>query len=410
MRFSSRLILLFLAPVGFDGGPAAAASGGMNREDASADTEVVYSRVRQRWTDSFFYDARGLEFDPPGPTSLWIGLRFQGRLDTFPGSTATVDDLRDDRETDVEMRRARIKGGGTLFADWLEVYSEYDFPSSTLLDLRATVTLGGWLSVRAGQWKSEFNRERIDSSGKQQLVERSISTYWFTVDRQRAVAASARFGAGSRADTRVWVEYLSGRGRGAEFDGRGLWLGRVQWNPAGEQLSFSQSDIKRRDRPVPSLAVAAIRGRTPFTRFSSSGGGGLPGFEEGDYDLTQYLFETAVHYRGLGWQQELHYKRIEDKASGDSRSVVGGYAQLGSFLSEWWSALPSRLEVVGRVAVVDPDRDTGSDTQVEWTAGVNYFIHGHRHKITADYSWLDFEDPIQGASKRRFRLQYELSL
>ena len=32
--------------------------------------------------------------------------------------------------------------------------------------------------------ESDYNRERVDSSGKQQLVERSISNYWFTVDRQ----------------------------------------------------------------------------------------------------------------------------------------------------------------------------------------------------------------------------------
>jgi hypothetical protein len=39
-----------------------------------------------------------------------------------------------------------------------------------------------------------------------------------------------------------------------------------------------------------------VIGRTPYTRFSSSGGGSLPGFEPGDYDLRQLLFETAVHY------------------------------------------------------------------------------------------------------------------
>lgn len=48
--------------------------------------------------------------------------------------------------------------------------------------------------------------------------------------------------------------------------------------------------------------------------------------------------------------------------------------------------------------------------QYEWTIGMNWFINGHRNKITADYSWLDFDDPTQGASRGRFRLQWELSL
>jgi len=72
--------------------------------------------------------------------------------------------------------------------------SEYDFVDSRLLDLRATYKFADWLSIRVGQWKSEFNRERIDSSGKQQFVERSIVTPWFTIDRQQAVLASGLLG------------------------------------------------------------------------------------------------------------------------------------------------------------------------------------------------------------------------
>lgn len=382
----------------------------MSEDDPGADAEVVFSRVSTRWSERFSYDAHGLEFDPPGATSLWLGLRVQARLDTLPGSFATADDLRAGAESKTEMRRARLKGGGSLLADWFEVYSEYDIPSHALLDLRATATFGGWLSLRAGQWKSEYSRERVDSSGKQALVERSIANYWFTLDRQQGVAVSGRLAQGSRRDTRFWVEYLSGRGRGASFDGRGLWLGRLQWNPAGEQLPFSQSDIRRRAAPVPAIALAVVRGRTPFARFSSGGGGTLPGLVQSDYDLTQYLLETAVHYRGIAWQQELHFKRLEDRHSGRLRRMIGGYAQLGTFPSEWWPRVPSQLELVGRIAVVDPDRGEDSDTQIEWTLGANWFIYGHRHKISVDYAWLNFDDPFDDVSRRRFRLQYELSL
>ena len=58
------------------------------------------------------------------------------------------------------------------------MYFEYDQPSDDLLDLRATVKLGEQLFLRLGQSKSDFNRGRIDSSGKQQMTERSISNYW----------------------------------------------------------------------------------------------------------------------------------------------------------------------------------------------------------------------------------------
>ena len=57
----------------------------------------------------------------------------------------------------------------------MEIYSEYNFPTDSLLDYRATWRLREHLKLRFGQWKSDYNRERIDSSGKQQFVDRSLS-------------------------------------------------------------------------------------------------------------------------------------------------------------------------------------------------------------------------------------------
>jgi hypothetical protein len=55
------------------------------------------------------------------------------------------------------------------------------------------------------------------------------------------------------------------------------------------------------------------------------------------------------------------------------------------------------------VAALDPDRDQASDMQYEWTFGMIWFINGHCNKITADYSWLAFDDPAQGTSQGRSR-------
>ena len=169
-------------------------------------------------TECFDYGEKGLEWDSPcSETALWVGLRFQTRIDSYSGDLSTVEDLVSGGGETFDLRRGRLKGGGTLFWDWFEVYSEYDWRSDTLLDYRATATYDDWLAFRVGQWKSEYNRERVDSSGKQQLVERSLSNYWFTVDRQRGLAVSARLFKGTKIDSKAWVEYLSGQGRGGRF-------------------------------------------------------------------------------------------------------------------------------------------------------------------------------------------------
>ena len=61
------------------------------------------------------------------------------------------------------------------------MYVEYDQPGDYLLDLRATLKLGGQLFLRVMQWKPDFNRGGIDPSDRQQMTELSISNYWFTV-------------------------------------------------------------------------------------------------------------------------------------------------------------------------------------------------------------------------------------
>lgn len=358
----------------------------------------------------FRYGGKGFEFEA-GETALWLGFRLQGRYDSLPGTLNDASDLAVPADPEWSLNRGRIKGGGQLFADWLEIYSEYDFTTNGWLDYRATVHLGEHAGFRIGQWKSEFNRERIDSSGAQQLVDRSLSNYWFTLDRQLGVAAGARLWAGEPADSTVWLEFLSGRGLGATFDGDShLGMLRWQWNPCGEVVGFGQGDLDRSPTPVSAVTLATVHGDTHHTRFSSSGGGQLPGFSYGDYRLFQLMLGTAWRWRGLSWQQELHWKEIEDLGAGGRRHIAGGYVQAGAFPSECWGWFPEPLEVVARIASVDPDTAVSSDRQWEWTVGANWYFNGHRNKISTDLSLLDFDDLATGAeSEWRFRFQWDLS-
>ena len=350
-----------------------------------------------------------------GDTDLWLGLRGQFRYNSVATELDTENVETIDRS--LEVNRARIKGGGTVLKPWFAAYGEYDLVGSKWLDYRATLTVSGWLDIRVGQWKSEFSRERINSSGKQQLVERSISNYYFTLDRQRGFSTSARFGAGTRWDSRVWVQALSGLGLNqsaerSQVTGKnsGLLMGRWQWNPNGEVLPFSGSDLARRPERVSSVALAYVTGDSRCTRFSSDGCVQLPEFSDGDYELEQLMLETAIHHRGFGWEQELHYKKVRDERTGEVTRLLGGYAQLGTFPSEWWAKAPAPLEVVARLAIVDPNTDRSGDLNREVTLGANWFFTGHRNKLSLDLSWLENDDPLEASSKTRVRLQWEVSL
>jgi phosphate-selective porin OprO/OprP len=363
---------------------------------------------------AFSYGSKGLQFESAnGDNFLWFGVRLQTRYsksdidhDDEPGSPS-------EHGTELKLNRGRLKLGGHLFSPRFTVYSEYDFSKGQLLDLRVTYEVADWLSLRVGQWKSEYNRERIDSSGAQQFADRSIVTPWFTLDRQKAIMASGHLGAGSKLDSSYWFGRLSGAGRGGDLDDAdGLWMGRYQWNFTRRVLGFGQSNIARSDKPAGSIAIAAVSGYSMFTQFSGAGGGQLPGFEGGEsnrHRIRQTLFETAWQYQGFSWQQEFHWKKVTDSVTNAEQTITGGYAQAGMFFSELWDWVPEPLEFALRYAQVDPDGGDEDGIERELMMGANWFFNGHRNKLTTDISRVVRRDVNDNEVETRIRLQWDVS-
>jgi hypothetical protein len=265
-----------------------------------------------------------------------------------------------------------------------------------------------------GQWKVEYNRERMISSGKQQLADRSHLTHPFTIDRQQGLSLFGRLRGGGAADVSYAVGVFTGTGRGGtrNDDGVPMWTGRLQWNPLGTPVPLEGSDLSRRPDAVAGVAVAASTNRSPYTRFSQSGGSQLPGFEEGEagqYRIRQAVLETSFMWQGLSWQQELHWKEIDDRASGRRTELAGNYVQAGLFPRQLLSFVPAALELAIRHAVYDPDRSVGDDLERELSLAANWFFAGHANKLTAEVSFLSFDGGGSETGETRFRLQWDVS-
>jgi len=249
-------------------------------------------------------------------TLQWrLQLRASAPFDAPPDEH---DELAAMDETTMRVRRARLKVGGHAYRPWLGYYLEYDFPSTTLLDWRMTLGPDA-AQVRVGQWKVNYSRERVASSGTQQFVERSIVNEVFTLDRQVGLMLMGHAFSGSHADVRYYAGAMTGTGAGASAndDEHLLWLGRLEWQPLGADPGMEAGDLDRRMQPALTVAGAAATNRSPYTSFSGSGGEQLYGFEEGGpgrYRVRQAMFETAFKYRGVSWQHETHWKQVHDAA------------------------------------------------------------------------------------------------
>jgi phosphate-selective porin len=369
------------------------------------------------------YGKKGFIFeDKTGNYMMNVEFRGQFRF-SYPTDSDPVNyDDYDKKEVYLAIRRARIKVGGHSYRPWLKYYFEYELFASNLLDFRLMFEKFSWFKIKVGQWKVQYNRERIISSGKQQTAERSILTREFTIDRQQGISFYGNIDAGGMLNFNYWFSIFMGTGRGARGndDKHLMYMTRLQWNPNGRVLKFSSSDIEYHKDFTMLVAVAGVTNRSPYTRFSQSGGGELEGFQpgvDGQYRVNQCLEETAFKFRGLSWQQEFHYKQILDKINNTDTRMLGNLAQIGYFFHGLWKPFPKHLEAYVRHAFYYPEVNRSSVVQSEVTFGFNYFVSGHRFKLTAETSYLGINEegvlnpgyPGQIEEGWRMRLQLDIS-
>ncbi len=381
------------------------------------------------------HGSKGFKFatrDGNWETNLqWRGqFRYTNPTRTDPRQ---LDDFEKDSVSNFEARRLRMKIGGHGYKPWLKYYFEVDLQpgkdvdsndkegGARVIDWRVDIAKYEALGIRLGQWKVDLNRERVDSSGRQQFVERSIVNRIFTIDRQVGVQLRGRLFKETPADLRYWAGVFNGTGKGAFNEGEEhLLMGRLQWNFMGRDLSWRQTDVEFTEKPTGSLAFAYAASDGPCTRFSSSGCGRLDGFlppalaGDDQYSTDQYVQEFAFKYRGLSIQQEYHRKTIDDNVEGITNKLTGFYAQSGYFFHHLIPAVPPQLELAARYAFVEEPNETNrlfDNEREEFTLAANWFIAGHNNKITLDYSYLTLDDGLAGRDDalNRVRLQWDVS-
>ncbi len=360
-----------------------------------------------------------------------IQWRFQGRY-TFPerSDPRNAGAFSDNEESTFELRRVRMKVGGHGYKPWIKYYFEVDWqPTNTryeccgdrtrLIDWRIMLEKYPWLKLRVGQWKINYSRERVDSSGKQTMVERSIMNRVFTIDRQVGMMLYGRVNPGTILDTNYYLGIYSGSGRATiNDDDNMMYMGRIQWNVFGRELKWRQSDVKYHKKPTASVSYGAYTVKGRCTRWSSGGCGQVSGFDsasaDGQYQVSGMQAGSAMKYRGWSWQHETHWKEIKDtEATGNPvTNMFGGYLQTGYFPHYLISAVPKPLEIAFRYSHVDPNTDAGGDLRQEFTTGFNWFFAGHRNKLTLDASHLTLEQPtpnLPAWTEQRVRLQWDVS-
>lgn len=363
-----------------------------------------------------YHKGKGFEFgDKSGNYLMQMEWRIQFRM-AYPTDGDFIEMGQPEETLYLGINRARMKIGGHAFNPNFKYYLEYELSQSKLLDFRIMYGKTPALNFKIGQWKVQYNSERVISSGKQQTVERSILTRAFTLDRQQGVSMFGNLAGEKLANFNYWLSAFMGNGRGATTtsDPHLMYMTRLQWNPNGTPLQFSGSDLEYHEKLNMLFAIAGASNRSEFTRFSTSGGGQLENFEpgtHGQYRINQLMEESVGKYKGFSWQQELHFKNIDDKVNSKTTKMWGNLLQIGYFPGQSINKVPEKLELFIRQAFYFPDSGVNDHIKKELTFGANWFISGHKLKLSGDASYLssNFEhtEILYGW---RYRLQIDISL
>lgn len=414
--------------------PAAShAASGKHLERAVAD--AVETALDEEFSVTASQGGKGFQLETrDGNWQTNLQWRAQLRYtNPYFGDPRQLDDFDATGTSNFEARRLRMKIGGHGFHPWLKYYFEVDLQpsrdpdssasssSARVIDWRIDIARWGWGGLRVGQWKIDYNRERVDSSGRQQFVERSIVNRIFTIDRQVGVQLRGHAFKETPADLRYYLGVFNGEGRGVRnADEDMMYVGRVQWNFLGRDLALRQTDVEFTQKPTGSFALGGATTSGPCTRWSSSGCGRLDGFaspasaQSDQFKVEQAVQELAFKYRGFSFQQEFHRKFVTDRVVGSKNDLTGAYVQSGYFFHNLFTAVPAPLELALRYAFVEEpnevDRAVDNERE-EYTLAANWFFAGHNNKLTLDYSYLTLDDGLGGFDDyaSRVRFQWDIS-
>jgi phosphate-selective porin OprO and OprP len=396
-------------------------------QHAAKTPETIHSKEKGILPAGVSYGKKGFEFKTAdGKFSLAIQNRIQARFATpFDRDPRSISQLEADSSSFM-IRRARTKLSGHAYWPWLKYYMQYDWSQPILRDLSLTVDKYKWAELWVGRGKVRWNDERVTSSGNQQFVNRSIVNDIFTVDRQQGVQLFGNVLPNTLADFSYALGVFSGEGVGERLndDDNMMWAGRLQWNPLGGEMKFSQSDTEHLEEPHLNLAIAAATNQSRCTAFETASDScrALSGFVDpeeakaGQYRVNQMMEEVRFKWRGFSLLHEAHWKDITDtlktKVDPDRKTnLFGTLIQAGYFPHYVIPLIPKNLEFAGRYAVVDSNTAVDNDLQQEASGVMTYFFDGHSNKVNFQVSHLMLEDPKTGASKsdERFWAQWDLS-
>ena len=350
-------------------------------------------------TKSHYKPGTGLTFvSKDGRFKLATRLRAQFRY-TLEREGESGDTLHG-----LTIRRARLQFKGHVFNEHNKFKTEFALsPRDMAYDgtVRRTPILDWYfdfdylrdLTLRVGQYKLNYSRQRVVSSGDLQLVDRSIANGEFTIDRDIGVELlSKNLGGWDKLRYHAGVFFGEGRDQWELDRFEMLYVGRIEVLPLGMFQDYKEADFSRSMKPRLSLGVGyafhdgakglrTTRGPTPTDE-------GTTDYHNANVDL-MFKFAGFSVFSDFFWRdgRRTFGDAMVDDGMGNLVLAEREAARNGL----GWSAAAGYLiprvpfEIAGRYSQIRRLKTTSLEDKDSAGGGVSYYFAGHPLKLQLDY-------------------------
>jgi hypothetical protein len=337
-------------------------------------------------------------------------LRLEGRVQTRL-ALENPEGAANEYESAFSIPRARLVLSGRAFLEALGYKFQADFGKGfvALKDFYADYALvPGWLQLRVGQWKRPFSRQQLTSSGRLELVDRSITDKFFGAGRDIGLAIHNDY------EHSPTFEYAFG-----VFNGTGdksIFSADASVDPTtgdGQVTGGTFTNVPDRMHPALVLRVGynhgGIKGYSEADleagplRFAVGASGLLDlDADADDASLVRGELDFALKVHGLSSTGGLYVSSAQSGTSFSDRSfeAVGFHAQAGYLIAR-------RYQPALRYALIAPD-GPGNDLQ-EVLAGFSVYFFDHGLKWQTDVGALNREEAGGRRTDSLVRTQLQLA-
>jgi hypothetical protein len=365
----------------------------------------------------YFSYGRGLGIiSPDSLFMLNIRFRIQNRL-----SLGGLDDWSVE-EVEARVRRLRLRFEGFIYSPRLTYVIQLGFSRSDMDDGSGTndpqiirdamiiYAVSDRFAVGLGQTKLPGNRQRVNSSGDLQFVDRSIVNSIFNIDRD--------FGIQMYYNNFINQFYYvirgavsSGEGRNTLISDNGLaYTARAELLPFGPFTNggdYFEGDLAREPKPKVSVGV------TFSENLNTTRSGGQTGrFLYESRNIETAMFDFLFKHHGWAFATEFIRRNTNDPVTqndfGLTSHVYKGHGENYQASYLWknnyeMSARFSRVIPYNEIQNLEPAR-------IQYTLGGSKYIRGHRLKLQTDISyqqneWLQGDRPDSFAWLWRFQIE-----